>query len=127
MMRQCTLNPCLTAFEEMEVMYSFDATPMAPVGTETAIHLKHVRWHTWSYHSVKVWYFALSLKHYCVIKTTNKAGAVCTTDTWKYNHHSKKNPTITPVDRIIKAIKKLATTIQCHNDAPQYELEEIEH
>ena len=31
MMRPCTLNPNLSAFEAMEGMYSFDATPMAPV------------------------------------------------------------------------------------------------
>ena len=50
-----------------------------------------------------------------------------TTDTWKYKHHYIKTPTVTPVDRIIKATKNLATAIQCHNDAPQDELESIEH
>ena len=42
MMRSCTINPRLSAFEVMEGMFSFDATPMAPVGTETLIHLKPV-------------------------------------------------------------------------------------
>ena len=100
-------------------MYSFDDTPMAPVGTETTTHLKTVRRPTWIYHAVKDWYFAISLKHYCVINTTNETGTVRKTDTWKYNHHSIKTPTVTPVDRIIKATKKLATAIQCHNEAPQ--------
>ena len=50
-----------------------------------------------------------------------------TTDTWKYNHHSIQTPTVTPVDRIIKATKHLATEIQFHNDAPQDELQAIEH
>ena len=111
----------------MEGMYSFDATPMAPVGTETMIHLNPVRWHTWSYHTVKAWYFAPSLKHYRLIKTTNEAGKVRTTDTWKYNHRSIKTPTVTPVNKIIKATKKLATAIQCHNEAPQDELQAIEN
>ena len=83
MMRQCTLNSRLSAFEAIEGMYSFDATPMAPVGNETMIRLKPMRQHTWSYHVVKAWYFAPSLKHYCVIKPTNEAGTVRTTDTWK--------------------------------------------
>ena len=103
-------------------MFYFDATPISLVGTETMIHLKPVLWHTWSYHAVKSWYFAPSLKHYRVIKTTNKARTVRTTDTWKYNHHSIKTPTFTPVDRIIKATKIFLTEIQCHNDAPQDEL-----
>ena len=55
MMRPCTLNPCMSAFEAMEGMFYFDATPMAPVGTETIIHLKPVRRHTWSYNAVKAW------------------------------------------------------------------------
>ena len=111
----------------MEGMYYFDANPMAPVETETMIHFKSVRRHTWSYHAVKAWYFAPSFKYYRVIKTTNEAGTVRTTDTWKYNHHSIKTPTVMPFDRIIKATKKLATAIQCHNDVPQDELQAIEH
>ena len=39
MMRLCTLNPRLSALEATEGMYSFDATTMAPVGTETMIHV----------------------------------------------------------------------------------------
>ena len=99
-------------------MYSFDSTPMDPAGTETMICLKPVRRHTWSYHAVKAWYFAPSLKHYCVIKTTNESGAVLTTDTCKYNHHLIKTPTITSVNRIIKTKKHLATAIHFQNDMP---------
>ena len=108
-------------------MYSFDATPMSPVGTEIMIHLKPVRSHTWSYHAFKAWYFAPSLKHYRVIKTTNEEGTVRKTDTWKYNHHSIKTPTVTAVNRIIKATKHLSTAIHCHNNAPQDKLQAIEH
>ena len=43
MMRPCTTNLNLSAFESMEGMYSFEATPMAPVDTETLIHAKPVR------------------------------------------------------------------------------------
>ena len=86
-------------------MHSFDASPIAPVGTETMIHLKPVSRHTYSYHAVKDWHFAPLLNHYCVIKTTNEAGAVLTTDTCKYNHHLIKTPTITSVNRIIKTKK----------------------
>ena len=76
-MKSQTRDPAL---EAMEGMYSFDSTPMDPAGTETMICLKPVRRHTWSYHAVKAWYFAPSLKHYCVINTTNEAGTVRTND-----------------------------------------------
>ena len=42
MMRLCTINPKLLAFEAMEGTYLFDATPMAPVGTEILMHLKPI-------------------------------------------------------------------------------------
>jgi hypothetical protein len=58
MMRPCTTNPLLSAFEAMEGTYSFDATPMAPVGTEMLMHLKPIRRGTWDYHALKAWYFA---------------------------------------------------------------------
>ena len=50
-----------------------------------------------------------------------------TNDMWKYNHHSIKTPTVTPVDKTIKATKNLETEIQCHNAAPKDELEAIDH
>jgi hypothetical protein len=126
MMRPCTLNPKLSAFEAMEGMYSFDATPMAPIGTEMLMHLKPIRRNTWAYHALKTWYFAPALKHYRVVKGVTEAGAVRLTDTWKFNHHSIKTPAISQIDRIVKATRHLATTIQGANDAPPDELAAIE-
>jgi len=40
MMRPCTQNPKLSAHEAMEGMFSFDSTPMAPIGTECMVHVK---------------------------------------------------------------------------------------
>ena len=81
MIRPCTLNPHLSAFEAMEGMYSFDATPMAPIGTEMLMHLKPIRRNTWAYHALKSWYIAPALKHYRVIKGITDSGAVRLTDT----------------------------------------------
>ena len=49
--------------------------------------------------------FLPSLKHYIVIKNTNEAGTMRTTDMCKYNHHYIKTITVTPVDIIIKSTK----------------------
>ena len=127
MLRPCTLNPNLSAFEAMEGMYSFDATPMAPVGTEMLMHLKPIRRNTWAYHALKTWYFAPALKHYRVVKGVTEAGAVRLTDTWKFKHHALRTPTVSPIDRIVKATQHLATAIQGANNAPPDELAAIEH
>ncbi|KAL7476782.1 hypothetical protein ACHAW6_002618 [Cyclotella cf. meneghiniana] len=84
MMHPCTQNPNLSAYEAMEGMFSFNATPMAPIGTECMIHVKLSKGHIWGYHSMKAWYFALALKHYRCIKVVTDAGAVRITDTFKF-------------------------------------------
>ncbi|KAL7524050.1 hypothetical protein ACHAXR_001126, partial [Thalassiosira sp. AJA248-18] len=127
MLRPCTTNPLLSAFEAMEGMYSFDATPMAPVGTEMLMHLKPIRRGTWDYHAIKAWYFAPALKHYRVVKGVLESGATRLTDTWKFKHHALPIPTISPTDRIVQATQNLAATIQGANPAQPDELAAIEH
>ena len=82
MLRPCTINPLVSAFDVMEGHYSFDATPMAPMSTEMLMHLKPVRRHSWGYHTLKAWYIGPSRKHYCVLKGVTYSGAVRLTDTW---------------------------------------------
>ena len=111
----------------MEGMFSFDATPMLPVGTKTLIHLKPVQRHSWGYHALKVWYIGPSLKHYRVIKGITESGAVRLSNTFKFKHHTLKTPTVTPLDRVIKATRDLATAIHGQGDESPDELQAIEH
>ena len=109
----------------MESMYSFDATPMAPFGTKTLIHLKNASRHTWGYHALKAWYNGPSLKHYRIIKSVAEFGALRLSDTFKFKHHAITTPTVTWVDIIVKATRTLATAIQFQGDKPPYELQAI--
>eukprot|EP00804_Cyclotella_cryptica_P012986 CCRYP_002317-RA/>CCRYP_002317-RA protein AED:0.32 eAED:0.30 QI:0/0/0/1/1/1/3/0/854 len=43
MLLPCTTNPLLSAYEAMEGMFSFDRTPMAPIGTEAVTEAGAVR------------------------------------------------------------------------------------
>eukprot|EP00970_Alexandrium_tamarense_P007123 scaffold1237_cov194-Alexandrium_tamarense.AAC.1 len=127
MMRPCTQNPNLSAYEAMEGMFSFDATPMAPIGTECMIHVKPSKRHTWGYHSMKAWYFAPALKHYRCIKVVTDAGAVRTTDTFKFLHHTLPVPTVSSTDRIVKATKHLRQAIDDSTTTAPDELQAIEN
>jgi hypothetical protein len=40
MLRPCTTNPLLSTYEALKGMFSFNRTPMAPIGTEVMIHIK---------------------------------------------------------------------------------------
>ena len=127
MMLPCTLNPHLSAFKAMEGMLSFDATPMAQAGTKMLIHLKPVPRHTWDHHTLKEWYIGPSLKHYRIIKGVTELGAMRIFDTFKFKHHALKTPTVTPLDRVIKATRYLATAIQGRGNEPHDKLQAIEH
>eukprot|EP01082_Thalassiosira_pseudonana_P004270 g3915.t1 g3915 contig14:1435-2889(-) len=127
MMRPRTQNPNLSAYEAMEGMFSFDATPMAPIGTECMIHVKPAKRHTWGYHSMKAWYFAPALKHYRCIKVVTDSGAVRITDTFKFLHHTLPVPQVSATDRIVKATKHLRQAINDNTTTALDELQAIEH
>jgi len=109
----------------MEGMFSFDATPMAPIGTECMVHVKPSRRHTWGYHAIKVWYFAPALNHYRCVRVVTDTGAVRTTDTFTFLHHTIPIPTITTADCIIRATKHLKQAIDGHTAPAPDELEVI--
>eukprot|EP00804_Cyclotella_cryptica_P026520 CCRYP_008139-RA/>CCRYP_008139-RA protein AED:0.40 eAED:0.40 QI:0/0/0/1/0/0/3/0/289 len=109
MMCPCTQNPKLLAHEAMEGMFSFDSTPMAPIGTVCMVHVKPSQRQTWGYYAIKAQYFAPTLSHYRCIKVVTDTGAV----------------PITPTDRILKATKDLTQAIKNHTTPAPDELEAI--
>eukprot|EP00804_Cyclotella_cryptica_P025455 CCRYP_017202-RA/>CCRYP_017202-RA protein AED:0.33 eAED:0.21 QI:0/0/0/1/1/1/3/0/788 len=127
MLRPCTTNLKLSAYKAMEGVYSFDATPMAPIGTECMIHVKPTQRQTWGYHAMKAWYCAPALNHYQCIKAVTDTEAVRLTDTFKFLHHTLPTPVISDTNRIINAMQQLKLAIEGKRDADEDELEAIRH
>eukprot|EP00804_Cyclotella_cryptica_P006568 CCRYP_021174-RA/>CCRYP_021174-RA protein AED:0.46 eAED:0.46 QI:0/0/0/1/1/1/2/0/373 len=127
MLRPCTTNPKLSAYKAMEGMYSFDATPMAPIGTECMIHIKPARRQTWGYHAIKAWYCAPALNHYRCIKAVTDTGAVRLTNTYKFLHHTLPTPSISDTNCIIKATQHLQRVINGQRSTDGDELTAIQH
>jgi hypothetical protein len=111
----------------MEGMYSFDATPMTPIGTECMIHVKPTRCQTWGYHALKTWYCAPALNHYQCIKAVTDTGVVRLTDTFKFLHHTLPTPVISDTNRIIKAMQQLKLAIEGKRNTNKDKLEAIQH
>ena len=110
----------------MNGSFSFDATPMAPPGTEVLVHLKPSRRSSWSFHAANGWYIGPALKHYrCIRLIMADTGAERLTDTFRYKHHAMPVPTITPTDRIIAATKHLTDALAGTQEAPLDELQAI--
>eukprot|EP00804_Cyclotella_cryptica_P022292 CCRYP_018113-RA/>CCRYP_018113-RA protein AED:0.43 eAED:0.41 QI:0/0/0/1/0/0/2/0/159 len=104
MLCPCTTNPLLSAYGAMEGIFSFDRTPMAPIGTEVMIHIKPTQCQTW----------------------VAEAGAVCVSKTFRFLHHRLPDLVITNTDRIIKEAPYLIFTINGQPDAPPDELHAIQ-
>ncbi|KAL7478261.1 hypothetical protein ACHAW6_004033, partial [Cyclotella cf. meneghiniana] len=127
MLRPCTTNPRLSAYEAMEGMFSFDKTPMAPIATKVMIHIKPTRRQTWGCHAIRAWYFVPALNHYRCIKAVTESGTVRVSDTFKFLHHTLHEPVLSNMDRIVKATQHLIRTIEEKSNAPPDEMEAIQH
>jgi hypothetical protein len=57
-------NPLLLAHKALKGLFSFDATPMVPFGSEVLVHIKLNCWCMWGYHAPKVWYLPHAANHY---------------------------------------------------------------
>jgi hypothetical protein len=64
MLWSCCQNPALLVFEALKGSYSFDATPIAPLGTEVPAHHKPNQRSSWGFHELNMWYISPSLQHY---------------------------------------------------------------
>ncbi len=68
MLWPCHQNPALLAFKALEGSYSFDATPMAPLGNKVLATHKPNQHLLWSFCTLNAWYISPSLQHYRCIK-----------------------------------------------------------
>eukprot|EP00804_Cyclotella_cryptica_P006014 CCRYP_000255-RA/>CCRYP_000255-RA protein AED:0.25 eAED:0.25 QI:0/0/0/1/1/1/2/0/796 len=127
MLRPCTTNPLLSAYKAVEGMFSFNRTPMAPIGTKEMVPVKPNRRQTWGYHAIRAWYFAPARHHYRCIQVVTEAGAIRVSDTFRFLHNNLPIPTITNTDRITKATQHLIRAIEGHHGTTDDELQAIQN
>eukprot|EP00957_Ditylum_brightwellii_P108123 8248236-Ditylum_brightwellii.AAC.1 len=64
------------------------------------------------------WYIGPALQHYrCCTMVMKEKAAQWKTDTVKFKHHGAKVPTVTPSERVAKAVKELTSVV---NNEPTY-------
>ena len=63
-MRPCRQNPLLSAWAALEGEFHFDATPLAPPGTEMLIHKRASCRASWGFNAKKSRYVGACLHHY---------------------------------------------------------------
>jgi hypothetical protein len=124
MLRPCCTNPLLSAHKALEWSFSFDATPMAPVGTEVLVHMKPNQQRMWSYHAYKAWYLQHATNYYlCIRVIIADTGDERITIMFHFKHHAIPVLKITAINRIIDTTTRLTATIAGVQDAPPNKME----
>ena len=121
MLCPCHQNPLLSTHEALKGSFSFDTTPMAPLGTEVLVHMKPHQHKTWGYHAAKAWYLAYAAQHYyCICVVMADTGGEHITDTFCFCHHTIPVPTITTTDRILHETAHTSLTpLQAYRKLPR--------
>ena len=64
MLCMSTINPNLSAHEQINGTHDFNATPLAPPGTRCIAHEKSTQRGTWAPHGQPGWYVGAAPEHY---------------------------------------------------------------
>jgi hypothetical protein len=127
MLCPCCQNPLLLAYEVLKGLFSFNATPMAPLGIKVLVYMKSNHQCTWGYHASKEWYLLHAVNHYwCIQVLMADTGGKRITNTFQFKHHAIPVLDITATNRIIDATTRLTAAIAGIQDAPPNEMEAIQ-
>ena len=114
MLRPCRLNPKMSAYCSLEGEFSYNHTPLAPLGAKIIAHDSNDTRKSWAPHGHYVWLIGPALEHYRCLKVCNpKTKAVSIAHTF---HWSEDNtftvPKITQEEQVVRAARDLATAIK---------------
>ena len=112
----------------MEGEFHFNATPIAPPGSEMLMHENQNQRKTIGFNVKKAWYIAPCFQHYQTFKgIMASTGAEIISDTVQFKHYAISIPQLTPTDRILKSARQLDSAIKQHpKKSPMDELVAIE-
>jgi hypothetical protein len=64
LLRQSRINPKLSAHAQLNGLFDYNKTPLAPPGTKVIIHEKPDHRGSWSPHGLNGWYVGPAMEHY---------------------------------------------------------------
>ena len=113
MLSQSRLNNRLSAYAQINGAFDYNATPLAPPGTQVLVHEGPKEQKSWDPHSVDGWYVRPAMKHYrCFryyIPTTNSERI---TETVEFPPKHVKLPSTSSRDAATKGARNLIYAIK---------------
>ena len=112
MLRMSRINPKLSAHEQLHGIHDFNATPLAPPGTECIAHEKSRQRGTWAPHGQHGWYVGAAPEHYrCYQIYIPKTQGTRICDTVEFFPTHGKMSNLTSHDAVIYAANDLITAL----------------
>ena len=107
------MNPDLSSYEQVDGIYNFDRTPLAPLGCKVQIHEKTHKRLTYAPHLVYGWYLGSVVHDYICYTCYNiDTGGETTLDTIVIFPAFMKMPNYSTIDMAIHAAADLAKALQ---------------
>ena len=113
LLRPAATGPAPSAWEALFGHFNFDATPLGPAGCAIHIHTKPAIRRSWDMRAKDGFYIGPALSHYrCYRVLTKETKTITISDAVKFRPHNVPSPTITPEDKIIRALHDINTTLK---------------
>lgn len=112
MLRPNRSNTKMSAYNDLEGMFNYEKTPLAPPGTKVLVHEKSLQQGTWAPHGKQGWYIGGAPEHYrCYTTYVTNTRSERITDTLQFFHHHPMPLKISSLDQAIEASKQLTAAI----------------
>jgi hypothetical protein len=113
LLRQSNAVPSVSAYQYVRGTFDYNKTPLGPMGSAVHMHESRDNRGTWAERSIDGWYLGTSLEHYrCHIIHVKKTNSERISDTVFFKHKYITQPTLTPVDTVVKAIDDLTCALK---------------
>jgi hypothetical protein len=113
LLRQSNAVPSVSAYQYVRGTFDYNKTPLGPMGSAVQMHESRDNRGTWAERLIGGWYLGTSLKHYrCHIIHVKKTKSERISDTVFFKHKYITQPTLTPVDTVVKAIDDLTHALK---------------
>ena len=113
LLQQATSNPTISAWENFNGKFNYNATPLGPLGISVIVHTKPGRQQPWDFRGKYVWSVGSSMTHYLCQRVIPKlTRSMMISDTTEFRHHQITQPSVTPKDKVLHGLQQLTAALQ---------------
>ncbi len=103
----------VSAYQYVRGTFDYNKAPLRPMGSVVQMHESRDNRGTWAEQSIDGWYLGTSQEYYwCHIIHVKKMRRKRISDTVFFKHKYITQPTLTPVDTVVKAINNLTSALK---------------